>query len=133
MQRPRASGIPPMAKPKGNPKGKGTGRGARRRTVHLPMSRCTARSRGSSSHLVAGWQREAGAGASGIATMTICGMPDDFVGCRQLPFHSLSNASITGTTPSPNKRGLHFLSVLLTHSLTGWTLHDATTLSDRTH
>jgi transcription initiation factor TFIID subunit TAF12 len=27
MQRPRASGNPPMAKPKGNPKGKGTGRG----------------------------------------------------------------------------------------------------------
>jgi transcription initiation factor TFIID subunit TAF12 len=27
MQRPRASGDPPMAKPKGNPKGKGTGRG----------------------------------------------------------------------------------------------------------
>jgi hypothetical protein len=27
VQRPRASGNPPMAKPKGNPKGKGTGRG----------------------------------------------------------------------------------------------------------
>jgi hypothetical protein len=27
MQRPRASGNPPMAKPKGNPKGKGTERG----------------------------------------------------------------------------------------------------------
>jgi hypothetical protein len=27
MQRPRASGNPRKAKPKGNPKGKGTGRG----------------------------------------------------------------------------------------------------------
>jgi hypothetical protein len=43
-----------------------------------------------------------------------------------------SNASITATVkkPSPNKRGLHCLSVSLTRSLTGWTLHDATTLSD---
>jgi hypothetical protein len=31
-----------------------------------------------------------------------------------LPFHSLSIASVTGTNPSPNKRGLHCLSVLLT-------------------
>jgi hypothetical protein len=41
-----------------------------------------------------------------------------------------STASVTGTNPSPNKRGLHCLSVLLTDRME---LHDATTLSDRTH
>jgi hypothetical protein len=41
-------------------------------------------------------------------------MPDDLVRCRQPLFHSFSIASVTKTNPSPNKRGLHCLSMLLT-------------------
>jgi hypothetical protein len=62
-------------------------------------------------------------------------MPDDFASrlMQQLQFHSFSIASVTGTYPSPNKRGLHCLSVLITDRMDRWALRDATTLSDRTH
>jgi hypothetical protein len=54
MQRPRASGKPPMAKPKGNPKGKDESMyGALTPTRYTP-----SRGSPSSRHLLAGWQRE---------------------------------------------------------------------------
>jgi hypothetical protein len=81
------------------------------------MSRCTARSRGSSSHLVAGNARQVHRND----------MPDDFVSCRQSLFHSFPMPASQGRT---HLRTSADCIACLCLSLTGWMLCDATTLSD---
>jgi hypothetical protein len=50
----------------------------------------------------------------GRCIATICPMTSSHADMQATSVPFFSNASITGTNPSPNKRGLHCLSVSLT-------------------
>jgi hypothetical protein len=129
MQCPQASGNPPMAKPNGNPKGKEgywEGHLTADSAPHLPMSRCTAHSRGSSSHLVAGNARQLHRKDTG------CPMTSSDAGSFRSILFQCQHHTDHRDDPSPNKRGLHCLSVLLTDRMDAASVHDATNLSDRT-
>jgi hypothetical protein len=70
------------------------------------------------------WQREAGASQRYARRLRV------MLTCRQPLFHSFPMPASQGRT---HLRTSADCTACLCRSLTGWTLHDATTLSDRTH